>query len=77
MFVVNGHVENLNLRNFVTRTTDSRPLIWTGRDSLIRMLNAELSIYDPVRRSIPIKEEEGSRIERRNIKLEWYGSESE
>lgn len=77
IFVLNGHVENLNLRNIVTRAIDSRPVILSGQDSLIRMLNADLSIYDPVCQSTPIKEERGSRIKRLTLQLDWQGAEEE
>lgn len=70
LFVLNGHIENLNLRNVVTRAIDRRPVIWVGHDSLIRMLNADLSIYDPARKSTPIRQEKDSRIERLNLNLQ-------
>lgn len=76
LFVLNGHVESLNLRNIMTTAIDSRPVIWSGPDSLIRMLSGDLSIYDPARQSTPIKQEKGSRIERLDLKLNWQGDSS-
>jgi len=69
LFVVNGHVEHLNLRNIVTRASDARPVIWAGPNAAIQMLNAGLSIYDPAGQGTSLRQDEGSRIDRLDLRL--------
>lgn len=71
LFVLNGHIESLSLNNIVTKVIDSRPIIWSGHQSLIQLLRGDISIFDPGHQGTAIKEEKGSRIEWRNFRLDW------
>jgi len=55
LFVLNGHMENLNLQNIVTKPIDTRPLVRFGPDSDVEVMNLDLKVYDHDLRSTPIQ----------------------
>jgi hypothetical protein len=47
LFALNAHIENLQLKDVVTRSVDTRPVIRVGPDAAIGTMMANVSIHDP------------------------------
>lgn len=74
---INSHVESLSVRNIVTKVSDARPILRLGSDALVKMLTAELTLLDPNHQALPLKLDQGSRIERLDFALRWMGRQSD
>lgn len=74
LFSINAQVENLSLRNFMTKVADDRPVIRIGPDAKVEVMTAELSILDPDLRGVPLELDEGGRIDRLNLSVDWKGN---
>jgi hypothetical protein len=73
---INGQVEVLSLRNVVTKVSDERPVLRLGPDARVGMLTAELTVHDPQLKAVPVRLEEGSRVELFKLDLDWQGTTS-
>ena len=71
---VNSHVENLSLQNIQTKATDARPILRFGPDANVKMMTADLRIYDPDLQTTPVKLDKASRIDNLNLSLFWKGA---
>jgi len=71
---INGHAENISLRNVTTRSIDSRPVLRVGPDSDVGTLTVDLTIYDPGQVAVPIQLDKGSHVGKFNLSLDWSGA---
>jgi len=73
-FNINVHAGNLILRNVVMRAPDDRPILRIGPDSDVQRMTVELSVDDPGVQAVPVVLDEGGRVGRLNLYLDWKGS---
>ncbi|WP_161815302.1 hypothetical protein [Steroidobacter agaridevorans] len=73
LFSLNGQIENLQLRQVVTKGVSGRPIIRVGKNAKIASFTLDLSIHDPTLQAMPVRLL--GEVERLNLLLDWRGSQ--